>query len=548
MRTFTDRDGRYSIQTKNISANKTRYVIRNLIDDKEYRTKPYVAGWPFMRSYAEVPVHSPRGMVIGSYCVVDNKPREDFGDSSVRALEEIARLISQHLELMRMRLDYDRAVNLMTGLSLFVDNQQSEDDERPNLRDRTESRSSKFEDVPDKLDDVNISISSSIADGPSEIVPTLQRGDSEESSIGSVNSAHTVAVKVKQTFQRASNLIRESMDLDGCTFFDAYVNGMSHCSDLEPPGLSDENEEQPASKHILPKNETSGVMSSHRSSKSSGSSASIERTCDVLACAVEASDPRSANNPALPVVLLQKLLKRYPAGHIFNVSKAELDDSAEMNASPCLGLEGSMNEEHTPSKRRSQIIDESTLLFSLLPQACSVIFYPLYDPFKNQWCAVCVGWTANTRCGLQDAELTYLAAFSNSIMAELGRLEAVAIGQAKIDFIGNISHELRSPLHGILASAELLQESSTGAVQDQLIGMVDSCGRTLLDTMVSLSCLFLFMCQLSRCFLVGNRFIKTATATRPCFPFSKNLQTRSWENTDVVDVTTSISALCLVRL
>ena len=45
------------------------------------------------------------------------------------------------------------------------------------------------------------------------------------------------------------------------------------------------------------------------------------------------------------------------------------------------------------------------------------------------------------------------------------------------------SHELRSPLHGILASAELLQESSTGANQTELISMVDSCGRTLLDTM-----------------------------------------------------------------
>lgn len=50
------------------------------------------------------------------------------------------------------------------------------------------------------------------------------------------------------------------------------------------------------------------------------------------------------------------------------------------------------------------------------------------------------------------------------------------------DFIGSISHELRSPLHGILASAEFLAESDCNAFQMSLIDTVDSCGRTLLDT------------------------------------------------------------------
>jgi signal transduction histidine kinase len=68
-------------------------------------------------------------------------------------------------------------------------------------------------------------------------------------------------------------------------------------------------------------------------------------------------------------------------------------------------------------------------------------------------------------------------------MADVARLEAMATDRAKSDFISSISHELRSPLHGILGSAELLQDLSTGTDQDELIKMVDSCGRTLLDVM-----------------------------------------------------------------
>ncbi|KAI4201143.1 MAG: hypothetical protein LQ350_003458 [Teloschistes chrysophthalmus] len=52
----------------------------------------------------------------------------------------------------------------------------------------------------------------------------------------------------------------------------------------------------------------------------------------------------------------------------------------------------------------------------------------------------------------------------------------------KGDFIGSISHELRSPLHGILASAEFLSETRFDAFQSSLVDTISSCGRTLLDT------------------------------------------------------------------
>ena len=65
-------------------------------------------------------------------------------------------------------------------------------------------------------------------------------------------------------------------------------------------------------------------------------------------------------------------------------------------------------------------------------------------------------------------------------MAEVSRLVTITADQQKSDFIGSISHELRSPLHGILAGAEFLAETDCDSFQNSLIDTIDSCGRTLL--------------------------------------------------------------------
>lgn len=67
-------------------------------------------------------------------------------------------------------------------------------------------------------------------------------------------------------------------------------------------------------------------------------------------------------------------------------------------------------------------------------------------------------------------------------MAEVSRMEAMAANLAKSSFVSSISHELRSPLHGILASSELLRASISDATLLSTLDMLDSCGRTLLDT------------------------------------------------------------------
>ena len=82
-----------------------------------------------------------------------------------------------------------------------------------------------------------------------------------------------------------------------------------------------------------------------------------------------------------------------------------------------------------------------------------------------------------------DDDLSYLRAFGNSIMSEVARLSVQKNEAAKTTFIASMSHELRSPLHGILGAAEFLVDTATDSYQAGLITSIATCGKTLLDTL-----------------------------------------------------------------
>ena len=81
-----------------------------------------------------------------------------------------------------------------------------------------------------------------------------------------------------------------------------------------------------------------------------------------------------------------------------------------------------------------------------------------------------------------EQDLSYLAAFSNSAMAEVARLDMKFADSAKADFISSISHELRSPLHGILGMTDLLKDSDLDGQQVSHVATIETCGKTLLET------------------------------------------------------------------
>ena len=108
---------------------------------------------------------------------------------------------------------------------------------------------------------------------------------------------------------------------------------------------------------------------------------------------------------------------------------------------------------------------------------------PLWNPHKGTWFSGSLGWSTDEKRVLSREEFAYFSAFGNTVMAEFTRLELLATDMAKSDFISSMSHELRSPLHGILSGTELLHAMVRGADQQEMVQMIDVCGQTLLDTM-----------------------------------------------------------------
>jgi signal transduction histidine kinase/CheY-like chemotaxis protein len=185
---------------------------------------------------------------------------------------------------------------------------------------------------------------------------------------------------------------------------------------------------------------------------------------------------------------ISHLIDQYPRGKIFHV---------EEDGSISLSYEGLADEMHYPGKggrgaptSDSGVIDikqetsDIQQLMKVLPDAGCVAIYPIFDFQRGRYFTVSVVWANDPgRVLSEPKDLTYLAAFSNTVMAEVSRLDLEAADRAKGDFISSISHELRSPLHGLLGTVELLQEMVSGYAQHSLIETVYSCGRTLLDTL-----------------------------------------------------------------
>lgn len=275
VRLFTGQDVPQLQNTSNMTANPTRFIVRDFEKEEGFRDKPYVTGWPYFRFYAEVPVYSPAGYVLGSFCVVDDKPRKDFVEAEVTALQEISDSIARHLENVRTVHSHARSDRLVQGLTSFVKgrpgNAQSftasiqegvgrleslpalskkSSVEEPqvsllnieasSLSSTLTDETSPFQSTQDSLTITRATSRSSPPQKPPTHQPLLDSFakdkprktpsvDGHASEQTMTPSAPLVGVKesvpisrrVDALFSHASSLLRESMDLDGVLFLDA---------------------------------------------------------------------------------------------------------------------------------------------------------------------------------------------------------------------------------------------------------------------------------------------------------------------------------------
>ena len=109
---------------------------------------------------------------------------------------------------------------------------------------------------------------------------------------------------------------------------------------------------------------------------------------------------------------------------------------------------------------------------------------------KETWPDGRVSWVLTTKLPLRDAEGRIIGTYGISRNITEQKLAAEALkaakeaaetaSQAKSQFLANVSHELRSPLHGLLGLAELVLEGPLEPAQRAYLEMIRDAGENLL--------------------------------------------------------------------
>lgn len=80
--------------------------IPDTATDERFHDNPLVTGHPNIRFYAGCPIAAPDGALVGTVCVIDDRPREvDHRD--IEALEDLAAIVEQELAMQCLAVDDD---------------------------------------------------------------------------------------------------------------------------------------------------------------------------------------------------------------------------------------------------------------------------------------------------------------------------------------------------------------------------------------------------------------------------------------------------------
>lgn len=249
---------------------------------------------------------------------------------------------------------------------------------------------------------------------------------SEEASVANQLQEDSISPDIKSTFQRAAEIIRESVDVDGAIFLDASIGSFA--------GLVDGS--QPQQDSIT---QSSTDLSSLSARTNDSTHLHDEKHCIVLGSSLATSTKRRSSYmaPVLPLSVserfLQKLLSKYPRGKIWSYDDEDHSESFVDSPKTAAFV-----------NRRGERWRERRLLRTLFPGARSLAFVGMWDPHRSRWFAGSILWTCNpTRILSIDSELNYMTAFGQSVMSEIARIDVKMADRAKATFISSISHELR---------------------------------------------------------------------------------------------------------
>ncbi|KAI5238931.1 hypothetical protein E4T43_07137 [Aureobasidium subglaciale] len=439
-------------------------ALPDIARDDWYKSRAtHISLPPDAQFYAGTAIRSPHGPVIGVVSVFDDNPRYTMSDADKTFLQHMSNTIMSHLEMVRSKEEHRRTSQMVIGLGSFVEGKDHVDQEL-HSKEVGASKDVEHQSMPPKTPGAATTRASEMTH-PEENPPLpsedVAKKADEAPSFENLQ-AQMLSTDVRSTFDRAARIIKDAIDVEGVVFLDASVGSFGALVQSVPAVEDD--------------------MMSYFSR-----TAASHKQCNILGSA-------GHDIPGFSMTegFLHSLLTRYAQGRIFNIDPKEptlqmtnpkTPEEGENFGQQVEPKEEQHSDDETREQVRQQRQDDLAELRRTFPHARSLAFIPMWDDHRMRWFCGGVIWTNRAiRLLHKDSELSFLRAFGMSIMSEVAKLDTAMADRAKSDLLNSISHELRSPLHGILGSIECLESSSLDAMQHGLVETIDTCGRTLLDT------------------------------------------------------------------
>ncbi|MGA4634734.1 putative bifunctional diguanylate cyclase/phosphodiesterase [Pseudomonas solani] len=100
---------------------ETLFQVCDALDDPRFRDNPLVVGEPGIRYYASVPLLTEDRLALGSFCIIDTKPRPPLSPRDESMLESLAQLAMLRIRNIRKATFIDQPTGLYNRLRLEED-------------------------------------------------------------------------------------------------------------------------------------------------------------------------------------------------------------------------------------------------------------------------------------------------------------------------------------------------------------------------------------------------------------------------------------------
>ncbi|KAI0848816.1 hypothetical protein F5Y00DRAFT_81902 [Daldinia vernicosa] len=484
-------------------------VVKDTLEDDRFKCRPYVTSGASVRFYAGVPIVTKQGHAIGVYAVSDIRPRpQGLTLDEAQFMEDVAQIVADHLERVMDTMGRVSERDFMRGISYFLEDlseykfQLSNTDrsiQAPSTKEQSDVRATDPQmdpprGRPSKPGSANLAHTSisPTRDASAHCEARIGRGPrfSRDSDSQGKEAPDSSNDGIHRIFTQASQLLCQQARAKGCVFTDA-TSGLFFGQSkgvISPPNGTDPTVSSDVNFESTEDEETD-TDKAREDIPSPGYGSTLSQTAfgDRLD---EMADTLGGDGDRFPQGIikrknLKKFIMRYPFGKCFYLNKGRivsdhsmaLDEVVAGGGSNCPALNTS-----TQSMEDQPHMLLPRELLNNIPDAKWLIFLPLFNYAQGQWFAAGFIWGDDFKMGDPDDALPYFKTFGSCMMSEVASMEVLNTNIAKSTFIASISHDLRSPLHGMLGSLEFLEDTMTSAYQMSLIGAIETCGKTLLDT------------------------------------------------------------------